>query len=56
MLPTNMGEREKMEEQRTEGEKKLEGRKTGEQSQESLAERQFPLHARQLARLHMNGQ
>jgi len=37
------------------GEKKLEGRKRGEQSQESIGERLFPLQARQLARLHMNG-
>ena len=54
MLPTNTGEREKKE-QRVEERKKLEGRKGGEQSRESLGERLFPLHARQLARFHMNG-
>lgn len=51
MLPTNTGEREKKGQKR----KKLEGRKRGEQSQESLGERLFRLHASQLARLHMNG-
>ena len=34
---------------------KLEGRSRGEQSQESLGERLFPLPTRQLAPLHMNG-
>jgi len=49
MLPTNTGEREK------EMKKSWKEEKRGEQSQESLGERLFPLHARRLARLHMNG-
>jgi len=51
MLPTNTGEREKKGQR---GKKSWKEEK-GEQSQESLGERLFPLHARQLARLHMNG-
>lgn len=54
MLPTNQHLRTWK--KRVKGrKKKLEGRKRGQQSQESLGERLFPLHARQLARLHMNG-
>ncbi len=52
MLPNYTGEHEK---KKGREKTKLEESKRGEQSQESLGERLFPLHAWQVAPLHMNG-